>query len=85
MVGGGNGRSFNEGCFLGIWFLGIPGSCSHENGTPEYLRGVTGLSGESSRKYEEPKEEEHGESDEEEDEKEGVRREDRYFVAGNMV
>jgi hypothetical protein len=53
-VGGGNGRSFDEEysfSFVGACnFLGIPGNCSQENGTPEYLRGVAGLSGESSGK-----------------------------------
>jgi len=69
---GGNGRSFDEDSFLdACFFLGIPGKCSQENGTPEYLRGVAGLSGESSAKLEDPKEEEHGESVEEE-ENEGV-------------
>lgn len=87
-VSGGNGRSFDEeySFFLGacINFLGIPGNCSQENGTPEYLRGVAGLSGESSGKEEDPSEEEHGESDDEE-ENDGVRRDDKYFVAGTLV
>jgi hypothetical protein len=68
---GGKGRSLDEDSFLDNCFLGIPGNCSQENGTPEYVRGVAGLSGESSAKLEDLKEEEDGESDDEE-EKEGV-------------
>lgn len=46
IVGGGNGRSVMEDCcfFLEmLCFLGIPGKCSQENGTPENLSGEAGL------------------------------------------
>ena len=80
-AGGGNGRTFNvDSFFLLLWFLGIPGKCSHENGTPENWSGVAGLRGESSRK----RKDEHDESDED-DEKDAVRREESVLVAGNVV
>ncbi|KAK8691841.1 hypothetical protein V6N13_075336 [Hibiscus sabdariffa] len=68
IVGGGNGSRFMEYSFL-EWFcsfLGIPGKCSQENGTPENRKGVPGRRGESSGKYEDP-----SEDDEDEEEKEG--------------
>lgn len=71
VVGGGNGNSFmDESCFfLEFCFLGIPGKCSQENGTPESLiSGDAGLSRGSSLKYIDSKEEVEGESDEQEEE-----------------
>lgn len=45
VVGGGNGNSFMDDSFflLEFCFLGIPGKCSQENGTPENLSGEAGL------------------------------------------
>lgn len=62
-------------------FLGIPGKCSQENGTPENLSGEAGLRGGSSGKQNDSREEDEGENDDEQDEKEAVRREDGYFPA----
>lgn len=63
-----------------LLFLGIPGSCSQENGTPVNLSGVAGARGESSGKYNtdlsEEEEEVEEDEDNEKDENEADRREE---------
>lgn len=79
MAGGGNGSNFMDPfCFSSSsFFLGTPGKCSQEKGTPENRSGVAGLRGESSGKYKDPSEDD--------DEEESVRREEWYLAAGMMV
>lgn len=81
VVGGGNGRScFNEeeedddaqeSFFLEFCFLGIPGKCSQENGTPENRAGESILWSLIISEEDDPREKEHEENDDDE-EKDGV-------------
>lgn len=75
--------------FLALSCLGIPGSCSQENGTPpENFRGVLlGLSDEnfSFKEIDEPKDESHESCDSEDEEKDGVRRVEAGLKSGVSV
>lgn len=74
-AGGGGRRWPEEPFFFEPCSLGIPGSCSQENGTPLNLRGVLGLKGGNSSLKEENDDDLKEESQEleEDEENEGVR------------
>lgn len=65
---GGNGRRLCDESFLVLFFFGIPGNCSHENGMPKYRSGVAGTEESSRKKDIDPSD------DEEVEERDGLRR-----------